>query len=257
MEYFAPILVILVLAMRTVGIEGWMRIFAVLRPLPKEQLAAIEKYNTFYQKLPPKSKSIFLRKVKQFNFTKTYIPRHMPEVSDEMKGMIASAAVQLTFGLPAIVLEHFERILVYPDQYYSLINRMYHKGEVNPRFKIIVLSWRAFVEGFANPHDGINLGLHEMAHALKLENIIDNDEYNFFDRKEYAKWQAIANAETPKIRQGEESLFRPYAGTNEDEFFAIGIELYFEKPQELFDYNTELYQVLSNLLRQDTLRLVG
>ena len=93
-----------------------------------------------------------------------------------MTAMIASSAIQLTFGLPKINLKHFERILIYPDEYYSTINKQYHKGEVNPRLKAIVVSWKAFVAGYADPHDGINLGLHEMAHALKLENIIKNGE---------------------------------------------------------------------------------
>ena len=63
--------------------------------------------------------------------------------------------------------------------------------------------------------------------------------------------------EIEKIRNGEASIFRSYAGTDEDEFFATCMELYFEKPKELNDDNPELYQTLSNLLRQDTLRLVG
>ena len=257
-ELLLVLLVItLTLVLRTYGLSGIYQTVVVARPLPKAQVVAIEKYNTYYQQLPEKSKRIFLRKVKQFNFSKNYIPRHLSEVSDEMKGMIGSAAVQLTFGLPRVTLQHFNKILVYPDQYYSVINRQYHKGEVNPRYKAIVVSWKAFVAGYADPHDGINLGLHEMAHALKLENIIRNDEHGFFSKRVYDKWLQIAAAEILKIRGGEESIFRAYAGTDEDEFFATGIELYFEKPRELYAYNPELYKTLSNLLRQDTLQLVG
>ena len=258
LEFLLIVLIVFVsIAIKSYGLSGVYEGVAMTRPLPRAQVEAIEKYNSYYQRLPEKSKTIFLRKVKQFNISKTYIPRRLATVSDEMKGMIASAAVQLTFGLPRVTLRHFNKILVYPDEYYSVINRQYHKGEVNPRHKAIVVSWKAFVAGYADPHDGINLGLHEMAHALKLENVIRNDEHGFFSRQEYDKWLNIADEEIAKIRQGGESIFRAYAGTDEDEFFATGMELYFEQPKQLFEYHPELYKTLSNLLRQDTLQLVG
>ena len=230
---------------------------ATLRPLPPSYVQALEKHNSFYQKLPPESKKRFLRKLQQFIRTKEFVPRGIAFVTDEMRALIGSSAVQLTFGLPNVTLRHFERILIYPDEYYSTINKQYHKGEVNPRHKAIVVSWKYFVQGYADDSDGINLGLHEMAHALKLENMIRNGEHNFFSRTEYNKWLSMAEVEMAKIRRGEKSPFRQYAGVNEDEFFATGMELYFEQPHELNHYNPELYKTLSNLLRQDTIRLEG
>ncbi len=57
------------------------------------------------------------------------------------------------------------------------------------------------------------------------------------------------------MKNGEESLFRKYASVNEDEFFAVCIEIYFEQPHQLFEYNPSLYKTLSNLLHQDTIQL--
>lgn len=230
-------------------------VVANVMPLPEHFKKSILKHNGFYRQLPNESRNRFEKKVYQFIRTKKFIPRNMSEVTDEMKALIASAAIQLTFGLPNVTLKHFNKIIVYPDDYYSEINRQHHRGEVNPRLKAIVVSWRAFVEGYSNPHDGINLGLHEMAHALKLENIIQNGEHHFFDLAEYDKWLELAKAEMAKIKQGEESIFREYASVDEDEFFATGMEIYFEQPHKLFDYNPELYKSLSNLLRQDTIQL--
>ena len=34
------------------------------------------------------------------------------------------------------------------------------------------------MEGFRDPRDGVNLGYHEMAHALKLQDMVENDDYN-------------------------------------------------------------------------------
>lgn len=255
---FSILFILLILAIAFAReIDDLIEFVALQRPLAERYRLPIEKYNSFYNRLPDKSKAIFLKKVKAFIRSKTFVPRQLEKVTDEMVAMISSSAVQLTFGLPKVTLMHFNKILVYPDEYYSVINRQYHKGEVNPRLKTIVVSWKAFVAGYANPDDGINLGLHEMAHALKLENVISNDEHGFFDQADYQKWLLIAGEEIAKIRNGETSIFREYAGTNEDEFFATGMELYFEKPQELNEYRSDLYRTLSNLLNQDTLQLVG
>ncbi len=255
-QVLVVILVILGLMLKYPGlVMGLYRAVRLWLPLDEEYRQVLARYNTFYQKLPPESKKRFERKVKEFILNKKFIPRNLSRVTKEMKAMIASAAVQLTFGLPEVTLLHFDKILVYPDDYYSVINQQYHKGEVNPRLKAIVVSWKAFVAGYANPRDGINLGLHEMAHALKLENIIQNGEHHFFNLEEYKKWLQLAEAEMKKINRGEESLFRQYAGVNEDEFFAVCMELYFEQPHKLYKYNEELYKTLSNLLHQDTIRL--
>ncbi len=246
---------VVILAHKFYGLDGLLVKWRSKRELHIQYREPIEKYSRFYQNLPVKSKTIFEQKVNYFLFTKKFIPRNIEEVTDEMKALISATAVQLTFGLPDITLQHFDKILIYPNDYYSTINRKYHKGEVNPRYKSIVLSWQHFVEGFANPTDGINVGLHEMAHALKLENLIRNEEYGFFDRGELEKWQLLAQAEMAKIAKRTPSIYRQYASVNEDEFFAVSIELYFEQPHKLFEYSPELYKTLSNLLRQDVKRL--
>ncbi len=246
---------VIFLAHKFYGLDGLLVKWRSKKELHIQYKEPIETYNRFYQRLPPKSKIIFEQKVNYFLYTKEFIPRSIDEVTDEMKALISATAVQLTFGLADITLKHFDKILIYPNDYYSTINRQYHKGEVNPRYKSIVLSWHHFVEGFANPTDGLNLGLHEMAHALKLENLIKNEEYAFFNQVELEKWQALAKAEMSKIKSGGETIYRQYASVNEDEFFAVSIELYFEQPHKLFDYSPALYKTLSNLLRQDVKEL--
>lgn len=216
---------------------------------------SIAKYMAFYNALPPASRRRFEHKVQHFINSKEFIPRGMNHVTDEMKALIAGSAVQLTFGLRTVSLRHFKRILVYPDSYYSTINRTYHKGEVNPRYQAIVLSWKAFVEGYMDHKDGRNLGLHEMAHALLLENFIENGEAGFFDKYDMDRWNRLAYAEIAQIKAGNSDLFRAYGAENLHEFFAVAVEVYFEKPHEFNAQRPDLYKTLSNLLRQDPIRL--
>jgi Mlc titration factor MtfA (ptsG expression regulator) len=103
-----------------------------------------------------------------------------------------------------------------------------------------------------NERDGVNLGIHEVAHALKLENqIYYNEESDFFNPEVYRSFQLLADEEIAKINSGKPTVFRLSGGFNTDEFFAVALETFFEKSHEFFQYNPELYGTLVRLMRQD------
>lgn len=224
----------------------------IMPPMRKTHRQWLKKHNTFYSHLSRKEQRDFEKRVQYFIRSKKFIPRQMKRVTSEMKVLLAATAVQLTYGLPQIRLAHFSYILVYPDDYYSLVNKTYHKGEVNPSARAIVVSWKSFLEGYQNPTNGRNLGLHEMAHALFLENDIKNREYNFFEKHLWQQWQAAANQIMDEINSGKHTFLRSYAATNTHEFFAVSIEYFFEKPIEFQDKLPAMYNMLTQLLKQDT-----
>src|SRR5437868_447144 len=61
----------------------------------------------YYDKLPSQLKIKFLLRVRKFARAKSFEGRNDLVVNEEMKAMIAAAAVQLTFGLQHFVLDHF------------------------------------------------------------------------------------------------------------------------------------------------------
>lgn len=219
-------------------------------PVPQAYRDILQKYFPYYKQLDELSKNKFAQKVCHFIYRKRFIPRNIDQVTIEAKVLIAATAVQLTFGLTDVYLHHFNKILVYPNDYYSSITKRFHKGEVNPRFGIIVISWQSFVDGFIYPTDAINLGLHEMAHALRLENIIRNDEYYFFDEGLVSQFDEHAN-KLCSVVNWNETFFRPYACANEHEFFSVAVENFFERPNEFKAAMPDLYGILSKLLNQD------
>jgi len=226
-------------------------LIARLDPLYKKP---IQKYLEYYKQLSPPNKIVFEKRVQKFINHKQFVARGMEKITDEMKALIAGAAIQLTFGHPSIYFAHFKRILVYPDSYYSKISQRYHKGEVNMG-GLIVLSWKNFVEGYADNEDGRNLGLHEMAHALHLENAITNEEYGFLDDDVLRTWTDLCFREIEKMKEGKSDFFRAYAITNSQEFFAIAVENFFERPREFHDWNAKLYNTLVKMLNQNPLKL--
>lgn len=227
------------------------------QPLAAKHRNILCKYSSYYNFLPVKDQQKFQQRIQRFMYSKQFIMRGSGEVTDVMRVLISACAVQLTFGLPKVYLSHFHKILIYPDSYYSQITRKYHIGEVNPRLGMIILSWKNFLEGFGSGNLTLNLGIHEMAHAIHLENRIRNDEFNFLDADCLQQMEEIMACEVPKIRNGEKHFFRSYAGTNEYEFFAVALEYFFGRPEEFSKALPELYKVLTRLLNQDPMELYG
>lgn len=223
---------------------------SVLLPVPQAYRDILKKYFPYYNQLDETGKSKFVQKVCNFIYGKKFIPRNVEEVTLEARILIAATAVQLTFGLSKVYLQHFNKILVYPNDYYSSITKHNHKGEVNPMFGIIVLSWQSFVDGFINPSDSINLGLHEMAHALRLENMIRSEEYQFFDDDLVSRFDVHAR-NLCQVTNWSDTFFRPYACANEHEFFSVAVGNFFERSHEFKLAMPELYMIMSRLLNQD------
>lgn len=226
-----------------------------LLPVPARYREILQKYFPYYKNLSESNKQKFERKVTQFIYRKRFIPRQVDQVTVEAKVLIAASAVQLTFGLPGVYLSHFNKILVYPNDYYSSVTKRYHKGEVNPRFGIIVLSWQSFVDGYIYPHDSKNVGLHEMAHALRLETLIRSEEMAPFDPDLLQEFDAFANKICLDPQFSSHTFFRPYACTDEHEFFSVAVENFFERPQQFKTEMPELYRIMAQLLNQDPLNL--
>ncbi|HLF33846.1 MAG TPA: zinc-dependent peptidase [Cyclobacteriaceae bacterium] len=226
--------------------------YLLIRPLRDKHKKIIESAFTYYQILSEQNKKLFEKRVRKFIDMKKFFYRgDGGMVTLEMEALIAASAIQLTFGLPGVYFIHFRKIIIYPDDYYSAIYRRYHKGEVNQGLGIIILSWKNFLEGYTNASDGINLGIHEMSHALHLENKILNREYNFLNASVLEQWEKAADKELSKIQEGKSDFFRRYGGLNEFEFFAVAVENFFERPVVFYRYNREMYGLLSKLLNQD------
>ncbi len=206
-----------------------------------------------YKMLDEKGRKAFEERICRFIKMKNFIAgSNIGEITDEMRVMVAAAAIQITYGYPDVYFNHFQTIILYSEEYYSTITGHYHQGEVNVG-GAIVLSWKNFISGFSNLKDGRNLALHEMAHALLLTNIVDNAEYDFIDRDTMLSFESLAVIEMQKIDKEGNTFFRAYGAVNFPEFFSVAVECFFEMPKEFKGYNPELYVLLSRMLKIDLL----
>jgi MtfA peptidase len=206
----------------------------------------------YFKSLSGRGRQRFVERVMDFVRSKEFrAGEGLGGVTDEMKVLISASAVQLTFGLRTFDISHFHTIIVFPRIFYSNMRERYLKGGTTPGGTIF-LSWKDFSEGYEHPDDRYNLGLHEMAHALKLDVL----EGYGFDQKfgSYLdNWEEIGRHEFERIRDGSPSFLRSYAGTNMHEFFAVCVEHFFEVPLDFHRHLPDIYNHLCVLLNQDPL----
>lgn len=252
--FLSPFILATGIAFYAIVIIPSVRFVRLMKGINPSQREILGNYFPYYNNLNTDQKKEFERRLKYFLMDKEFLVRKMPQVTEEMKTLIGACAVQITFGYKPLKLSVFPQIILYPSQYYSRYTKKNHRGEVNAN-GIIVLSWEHFLKGYKIPNDGFNLGLHEMAHALKLEDAISQEEFAFIDHDDLTDFYKKSTAEFNKIRLGEKSFIRKYAAMNREEFFAVCVEQFFEQPAEFKNSLPELYFSLCQLLKQDPLNL--
>lgn len=211
----------------------------------------LTKHFPYFNALPADGKPIFLKRLTRFIAEKTF-KVYDDTVFREMPVLISAAAIQLTFGLEKYLLPHFQFIHIYPQEFMRT-GPVLCLLEGNVSGRAINLSWKHFLEGYAKPSDGQNVGLHELAHALYYQTFIveENIDKNF--RDQYSNFRNDANKAYHTEKNIYGGLYSEYAEKNFQEFWAESIELFFEKPAAMNRSYRQLYASLKLLLNQDPL----
>lgn len=217
---------------------------------------ALQRFSGYYRMLGPERRE-FKRKVWEFIRENEFVGREGVRVRLPLKCIIASHAVQLSFRLSEYAYSYYERIIIYRDYYKSRLTNRYHKGEVNPGLRLIVFSMKGISESLNRPDDGLNVMLHEFAHALWLEHLLMHKEYNVFDPNLFVSFQDLIRAEMQRYTQDETHFFRKYAFQNTAEFFAVAVENFFERPQAFNSALPGLFAALARLFRHNPLSAAG
>jgi hypothetical protein len=214
----------------------------------------VPKISRYYQQLDLQERELFIRRAWIFFNEKRFEARIIEQVTFRMRTVISCYAAQLTFGLPDIRLVHFKTIIVYPQSYRSTITNQFHKGEANPNGAVI-FSWKDLTEGHNAASDGVNLGMHEFAHALRLENVTIDAETDFLDRAALGRFNTLAEREMSRMRMfSNDHFLRAYGAENPQEFFAVCVENFFERPAVFSEQLPDVYDTLTQILQQNPMK---
>jgi MtfA peptidase len=174
------------------------------------------------------------------------------EIGDETRLLIAASAAILSHGMPRFEWPRMRDIVVharafnedYGSEHANISGMVHYQGP-------ILYSERDLRHGFRR-HDGHNVGLHELAHVLDLADGHADGMPIGAEWASSAPWLAIVSDRLAKLRDPRSpNVLRAYAATNEAEFFAVAVEVFFEQPHKLRDKDAELYAMLSDYFGQD------
>jgi Mlc titration factor MtfA (ptsG expression regulator) len=210
----------------------------------------LNQHFPYYRKLSVPYKERFLKRTLTFMSAKEFEFVDLNR-REEMPLLISAAAVQLTFGLDNYLMDHFKTIYVLHHDYHYGLNSVPFQGHVNHNG--IYLSWTNFVKAFDNYEDGDNVGLHEMAHALSYVNFTANNGSDDGFKERFRQFSPTGRAYFYRVQQGETGFLGNYAATNYEEFWAVCVENFFERPAPFKALMPELYDAMCKLLNQDML----
>ena len=220
--------------------------------LAKDYAPIIDRVLPYYGKLSDINKERFLKRVYNFRKIKSFHFSGL-EAREEIAILVSAAAVLVSFGLKNYRLSFFTDIYILSDAYLALDAKEQYIGHVSPTG--IYISWKHFVQGFADYSDGMNVAIHEMAHALHHENFINETGIDWDFRQDFDKLPSVYGPLMTKAIVERRSYLRGYAFTNFHEFWAVSVEYFFENTGYLKDNLPQLYAILCDTLNQDPLHL--
>lgn len=228
---------------------AFVHLYPFIKKLNSHQIDVLKKQFTFYNRLDAKNQKYFRHRLAVFIENKQFIGKDDFLITEDVKVLISATAIMLTFGFRDFIIKSIKNIIIYPTQYYSEINKVYHKGEFNARLKTLVLSWDNFIEGHSIEDDKLNLGIHEFAHAIHY-NSMNQEDINsiiFVDTFNELRNNLSINA-VFKQKLITSKLLRSYAFTNDSELLAVIIETFIETPEEFRRLFPEIYNQVKQML---------
>ena len=119
----------------------------------------------------------------------------------------------------------------------------------------MILSWDDVED--SGEIDGDNLVIHEFAHKLDMCNGVANGFPPLHQDMDAGHWAAIFGRAfehfQDRIGRFPASNIDPYAAHSPAEFFSVLSELFFERPDIIDNEYPDVYSLLSQFYRQDTL----
>jgi len=211
----------------------------------------ISRVLPYFNQLNESNKQKFLKRVYNFRKSKSF-HFHGLDPQEDIMILVSAASIQLSFGLKNYLLPFFKEVYILSDAYQALEAKELYIGHVSPTG--IYISWKHFLQGFADYTDGVNVALHEMAHALYHESFSKITGIDWDFRKDLEKLPAVFGPMMMQAIIQKKSYLRGYAFTNFQEFWAVSVEYFFENSQGLKDNLPQLYTILCDTLNQDPLR---
>lgn len=227
--------------------------------LSDEQRAIVGRQVPLTRRLPVELWSKLEGKISLFLDQIQFIGCNGLEVTEEMRLSIAAQACLLVVNTDTWY-DNLRTILIYPGAFKSKRSRqsgyvvtereIVRTGESWARGPVI-LSWQHAQEGAVNDYDGNNVVFHEFAHQIDDLSGRTDGVPNLSKDQSISGWAKVFmeayGRHVHHIEHGHRTLLDAYGAEGPEEFFAVTVEAFFERPAALRRQEAEVYEQLSKL----------
>jgi Mlc titration factor MtfA (ptsG expression regulator) len=170
------------------------------------------------------------------------------DLDDGMRVVIAVQAALPLLNLPFEWLGHWHDIVVYPGEF--RVRRTHQDSDTDVVTEWdddlageawesgpIILSWTDIERDLAEPFEGFNVVIHEIAHKIDMAGGASDGMPPIRDREARRRWRTVMQGAFDDLNrmldEGLETPIDPYAAEAPDEFFATVSEYWFSAPDVL------------------------
>ena len=260
-------LAIVALIAGIVGFRIWSRKQArqtlLAAPLTAEQRALILSQVPILRRIPAALNARLEGKINLFLDQVQFHGCDGLDVTEEMRLSIAAQACLLVANND-LWYSNLTTVLIYPNAFKSRQAR--HSGYVVTEKEVVrtgeswdrgpvILSWAHSRMGALNDHDGQNVVFHEFAHQIDDLSGGTNGVPVLAPGQSFAEWEHVFltayDDHVHAVQAGRPTLIDPYGAEGHEEFFAVAVEVFFEKPRALKSAHSAVYGQLAKLFGLD------
>ena len=247
------------------GLPAWRLRRVLSQPMAPDWRAILARNIPIYSRMSGDVRAQLDKLVQQFLHQKKFVGCAGLEIDDEMRLTIAGQACLLLLNRPSRVYPTLRTVLVYPSAFMvprtqpdaagvvtesrqDLLGESWGDGRV-------ILAWDHVRRGAADWTDGQNVVLHEFAHQLDSESGSNNGAPYLGSTTSYRSWSDVLSRDFANLRN--EAMYQQhgvmdhYGATSPAEFFAVATETFFEKPWQMSERHTALFDELFKYYRVD------
>ena len=261
------IIILILLGVAAFGFRRWSKRRAIKRilatPLTDAQRAMVAVQVPITRRLPQELRGKLEGKIQLFLHQVEFIGCDDLEVTEEMELSIAAQACLLIVNSDSWY-KNLRTLLIYPGAFKS-VKKEYNGYVVTERETVrlgeswargpVILSWQHSHGGAANDRDGHNVVLHEFAHQLDDLSGATDGAPILAKGQSFADWRDVFTTafetHVKNIAHARPTVIDPYGAEGPEEFFAVAVEVFFERPAELSREEPAVYAQLATFFKLD------
>lgn len=227
--------------------------------LTPDQERRLGKVVPLYRRLPRPTRERLAARTAAFLAHVRFVGCNGIEIDDRMRLAIAGQACLLCLRDGAGVFPWVREILVYPDAFWVRHEHPDELGLVDDDPQLlageaweegrVILSWQDVAAALKGAD--YNVVVHEFAHQLDYD---DPATVGAPALADYADWAAAFGEAYEILKRDGSPVIDPYGAENPAEFFAVAVEAFVQRPDELAGAHPDLYRVLADYLAMDPAR---